>query len=147
MRPCFKVDPNAKMCSRAAGKFPVVRNSPRSEINCVVSIDLSTNRKGDSAHYITTPASGPSGGKVRQTSSERRHSLGRIDTGTLDETVLLNSREREIVSERVARRDELGTLLNDGPSSCLVGGVDDQGKVFWSHERWAGGPDNVESGL
>jgi len=33
IKPCFKVDPNARMWSRAAGKFPVVKKRPRSEMN------------------------------------------------------------------------------------------------------------------
>lgn len=32
MRPCFKVDANARMCFFAPSKFPVVKKSPRSEM-------------------------------------------------------------------------------------------------------------------
>lgn len=108
---------------------------------------LCRKAKEGGTYHITTPASCPSGGKVRQTSSKRRNGLGRVDTGTLDQTILLDSSEREIVRERVTRRDEFGTLFDHGPSSCLVGCVDDQGKVLGSHERWAGGFDDIESGL
>jgi hypothetical protein len=60
-----------------------------------------------------------------KTSSKRRDRLARIDTGTLDQSVLLDSRKSEIVGERVAGRDEFGALLDDSLSCSLVRSVDD----------------------
>lgn len=116
IKPCFRVEPKAKMWSLAAGKLPVVKKSPRSEMNwgqLVLHASQHVRAIGGETHHISTPTSRPSSSEEWQPSRQTRNSLARVDTGTSDQSVHLNRAKRKVVHKSVSSRDELGALLDD----------------------------------
>lgn len=84
---------------------------------------------------------------MRKTRSQTRYSLLRVQTGALDLTIHLYTREGESVGESGTVLNERRALTESAVSGCLESDVDDESEVFGSEESRNVFVDQVETSL